>query len=103
MGQDAERNRCARYAASVSSSLRFKPSYCFIKALGTAVRETGICHRPVNLAQGVRVVAGVYPVQNVNAFDRRLKEWMRRFHGVATRHLPNYLRAKPEPFLRHPA
>ena len=21
----------------------------------------------------------------------RLKEWMRRFHGVATRNLPNYL------------
>lgn len=61
------------------------------KALGAAAREMGIVHRPVNLAQGIRVVAGVYHVQNVNAYDSRLKEWMRRFHGVATRHLPNYL------------
>ncbi|MBI4740348.1 MAG: IS1595 family transposase, partial [Betaproteobacteria bacterium] len=38
-----------------------------------------------------RVVAGVYHVQNVNAYDSRLKEWMRRFHGVATKYLPNYL------------
>lgn len=61
------------------------------KAPGAAAREMGVCHRPVNLAQGIRVVAGVYHVQNVNAYDSRLKEWMRRFHGVATRHLPNYL------------
>lgn len=61
------------------------------KALGAAVREMGITHRPVNLAAGVRVIAGVYHVQNVNAYDSRLKEWMRRFHGVATHYLANYL------------
>lgn len=32
-----------------------------------------------------------FRIQNVNAYDRRLKEWMRRFHGVATKYLPNYL------------
>lgn len=37
------------------------------------------------------MVAGVYHVQNVNAYDSRLKEWMRRFHGVATHYLGNYL------------
>lgn len=31
------------------------------------------------------MVAGVYHVQNVNAYDSRLKSWIRRFHGVATR------------------
>lgn len=51
----------------------------------------GITHRPVNLAAGQRVVAAVYHVQNVNAYDSRLKEWMRRFHGVATHYLGNYL------------
>lgn len=50
-----------------------------------------ITHRPVNLAAGVRVIAGVYHVQNVNAYDSRLKEWMRRFHGVATHYLASYL------------
>ena len=61
------------------------------KALAAVAKEMGITHRPVNLAAGQRVVAGVYHVQNVNAYDSRLKEWMRRFHGVATHYLGNYL------------
>lgn len=61
------------------------------KALAAVAKEMGITHRPVNLAAGQRVVAGVYHVQNVNAYGSRLKEWMRRFHGVATRYLGNYL------------
>lgn len=61
------------------------------RALGAAARAMGITHRPVNLAQRIRVIAGVYHVQNVNAYDSRLKTWMSRFHGVATCHLANYL------------
>ena len=61
------------------------------KSLAAVARAMGITHRPVNLAAGQRIVAGVYHVQNVNAYDSRLKEWMRRFHGVATRYLGNYL------------
>lgn len=61
------------------------------KAMGAAARVIGITHRPVNLAAGIRVVARVYHVQNVNAYDSRLKNWMHRFHGVATRYLSNYL------------
>ena len=30
-------------------------------------------------------------INNVNAYHGRLKEWMRRFHGVATANLANYL------------
>jgi transposase-like protein len=30
-------------------------------------------------------------INNVNAYHGRLKEWLRRFHGVATTNLPNYL------------
>jgi len=30
-------------------------------------------------------------VQNVNAYHRRLREWLAPFHGVASRYLPNYL------------
>ena len=32
-----------------------------------------------------------FHLNNVNAYHGRLKEWMRRFHGVATKNLPNYL------------
>ncbi len=50
-----------------------------------------ITHRPLNLSAGIRVIAGVYHIQNVNAYDSRLKGWMARFHGVATKYLKNYL------------
>ena len=61
------------------------------KVLGAAARGMGITHRPVNLAAGVRVIAGVYHVQNVNAYDSRLKKRMRPSHGAATRYLGNYM------------
>jgi len=32
-----------------------------------------------------------YHINNVNGYHGRFKEWMRRFHGVATKNLPNYL------------
>lgn len=54
-------------------------------------RATGIAHRPINIRQGPRIVEGVFHIQNVNAYDSRLKGWMRRFHGVATKYLENYL------------
>jgi transposase-like protein len=53
-------------------------------------RKAGIAHRAVNLTAGVRV-AGALHVQNVNAYHSRFKQWLRRFHGVASRYLPNYL------------
>lgn len=34
---------------------------------------------------------GVWHVQNVNAYDSRLKGWMVRFRGVATKYLAHYL------------
>ena len=53
-------------------------------------REVGILHAAVNLRAGIRVHGTVH-VQNVNAYHSRLREWLRVFHGVATRYLPNYL------------
>ena len=53
-------------------------------------REAGIAHKAVNLAAGVRV-DGALHVQNVNAYHSRFKQWLRRFHGVASRYLANYL------------
>ena len=54
-------------------------------------RATGIAHQPLNIQHGPRVVDGVFHIQNVNAYDSRLKGWMHRFHGVATQYLENYL------------
>ena len=57
-------------------------------------RKHRIAHQTVNLRRGVRVragVAGAIHVQNVNAYHRRWREWIARFHGVASRYLPNYL------------
>ena len=48
-------------------------------------------HRSINLSTGVRVQGHAFHIQNVNAYDSRLKGWMCRFRGVATKYLPNYL------------
>ena len=32
-----------------------------------------------------------FHINNVNAYHSRLKQWLRPFHGVATKNLPNYL------------
>ncbi|MBF0255845.1 MAG: IS1595 family transposase [Gammaproteobacteria bacterium] len=53
-------------------------------------RQAGLEHRPVNLSAGIRA-QGPFHIQNVNAYDSRLKGWMARFHGVATKYLANYL------------
>ena len=59
--------------------------------IALAARNMGVAHRAVNLSKGIRVVAGVYHIQNANAYHSRLKGWMRRFHGVATKYLEHYL------------
>ena len=53
-------------------------------------REAGISHQAVNVRAGIRV-QGAAHVQNVNAYHSRLRGWLRIFHGVASRYLPNYL------------
>lgn len=50
-----------------------------------------ITHVAVNLSKGQRVINGAYHIQNVNAYHSRFKVWLNRFHGVATKYLPNYL------------
>jgi transposase-like protein len=52
--------------------------------------EAGITHEAINLRAGIRVRGAIH-VQNVNAYHSRLRGWIRQFHGVATRYLPNYL------------
>ena len=50
----------------------------------------GILHIGLASTAGERAW-GVYHIQNVNAYASGLKDWMRRFRGVATKYLPNYL------------
>jgi ISXO2-like transposase domain len=49
-----------------------------------------ILHVALNLSEGERTW-GVYHIQNVNNYCSRLKGWMRRFNGVATKYLDSYL------------
>ena len=55
-----------------------------------AASDLGIEHHTVNASHGERT-RGAWHIQNVNAYHSRFKEWMRRFKGVATSYLPNYL------------
>lgn len=56
-----------------------------------AARDNHILHEGLNTRQGIRVKQRVFHLQHVNAYHSHLKEWMRRFHGVATKYLENYL------------
>ena len=59
-------------------------------ALAAAARHIGLTHQALNMSSGPRT-RGPWHIQNVNAYHGRLKEWMRRFHGVATSYLASYL------------
>jgi transposase-like protein len=61
------------------------------KAYAAFAAQHGLHHEPINVAAGIRVRDGAFHVQNVNAYHGRLKGWMVRFKGVATRYLSNYL------------
>ena len=50
----------------------------------------GIAHIALNLSAGQHSW-GIYHIQNVNNYGSRLKGWMRRFNGVATKYLDSYL------------
>lgn len=49
-----------------------------------------IDHIGLNMSKKQRV-RGAYHIQNVNSYHGRLKHWIARFNGVATKHLGSYL------------
>jgi transposase-like protein len=57
----------------------------------TFSRELGITHWRLVARRRERVKHGAFHIQNVNAFANNLKTWMRKFRGVATKHLQKYL------------
>ena len=54
-------------------------------------RQKGLQYKSLDLSKGIKVVKGIYHIQNVNSYHSRLKIWMKRFKGVATKYLSNYL------------
>jgi transposase-like protein len=62
---------------------------------GTAIkafaRRAGVTFHVLPAPGSPRPEAPDLHINNVNAYHGRLKEWMRRFHGVATANLPSYL------------
>ena len=62
---------------------------------GTAIvafaRRAGIAAHILPMPGKPNPQAPDFHLNNVNAYHGRLKEWLRRFHGVATKNLPNYL------------
>ncbi len=60
-------------------------------AYRTLARTAGIELRCVPANPKKKGKGEVYHIQNVNAYDSRLKGWMFRFRGVATKNLSNYL------------
>ncbi len=48
-------------------------------------------HQVLNASAGERVKASAFHIQGVNSYHQRLKGWIQRFHGVATKYLPHYL------------
>ena len=61
------------------------------KAYKIIARQKNIEHHPINISAGEKVKEHAYHIQNVNSYDSRLKGWLDRFRGVATKYLPNYL------------
>ena len=61
------------------------------KAIVAFARKAGIPHYVLPAPGKPTPDAPDLHINNVNAYHGRLKEWMRRFHGVATKNLPNYL------------
>jgi len=54
-------------------------------------QNNDLVHKRLNLSSGVRVIDKVFHIQNVNAYHSRLKNWINKFHGVATKYLDHYL------------
>ena len=54
-------------------------------------KQEKINHVVLNQSLGERVKDKVFHIQTVNAYHMRLKKWLARFHGVATKNLHKYI------------
>jgi hypothetical protein len=83
--------------ASIASALEgvVTPANAFCCDGGGAIvafaRRAGIVAHVLPRPGKPDPLAPGFHLNNVNAYHGRLKEWLRRFHGVETKNLPNYL------------
>jgi transposase-like protein len=61
------------------------------KAIAAFARVGGISCHVLPKPGGPQPGAPDLHINNVNAYHSRLKQWLRRFNGVATKNLPHYL------------
>lgn len=54
--------------------------------MAAAAAQIGVEHHTLNMTFGRRV-CGPWHIHNVNAYHARLKNWMRRFRGIAAGYL----------------
>jgi transposase-like protein len=54
-------------------------------------KNRNLNYLPLDIGKGKRTIKGIYHIQNVNSYHSRLKNWIYRFKGVATKYLSNYL------------
>lgn len=60
------------------------------RAFSSYANTKGLAHYSFK-SDGKQRVKGVFHIQNVNSYHSRLKKWMDRFNGVATKYLQHYL------------
>ena len=60
-------------------------------ALRGFVNDLNIPYRVISPKRKVHEMNPIFHIQNVNGYHSRLKSWMTRFNGVATKYLVNYL------------
>ncbi|AZV42891.1 transposase [Peribacillus asahii] len=61
------------------------------RAYKTYAKEKGLEHYRIKSNDGKYVIKGLYHIQNVNGLHSRMKYWINRFKGIATKYLDNYL------------
>lgn len=61
------------------------------RAFKPFAKTKGIMEHYTFTASKKEHVKGIFHIQNVNNFHSRLKGWVRKFNGVATKYLQNYL------------
>ncbi|CAM3130821.1 IS1595 family transposase [Sporolactobacillus spathodeae] len=61
------------------------------RAFNTYTKNKKLPHYRFKSTEKTRVIKGIYHIQNANSYHSRLKRWMIRFNGVATKYLDHYL------------
>jgi transposase-like protein len=83
--------------AAIAAALRrvLTPANTFCcdggKSIVAFARAEGLPVHVLPAPGNPRPEAPQFHINNVNGYHGRFKEWARRFHGVATKNLPNYL------------